>query len=128
MPEELHYLADALAALSVDLKASGVGEVYSFVPERYNPPCAAIFLGNPVVGPGQTFGSRVVGFEVAILPDTGTNETVTKNLIALIESVTLYLASVGWTVTQVGQPYMLASSGAQFLAVNLGITADVPFQ
>ncbi len=120
------FLSDALDALAADLSAAGAGQVHKFVPENYTPPCAAIFLGNPAVTDGDTFGTVKVGFEVAWMPNIGTNETITAELVKMIPGIYSYLVAAGWNVPQVGQPYMLASSGAQYLAVTFTVNADVP--
>lgn len=120
------WLADGIADVNSVLTAAwDTGEVHTFMPERLVPPAALILFGNPMLEDGETFGDQILRFNLVLVLQTGTNETMTTDLIATVEDVVFGLIEDDYTVENVGQPYTLAANNANYLAVNVSATGVV---
>lgn len=116
------WLADALTDVNSALTSSVESiDTHTFMPERLVPPAAVIMFGNPMLADGEVFGDQLVTFEIILCPMTATNETMTIDLITMVENVVAGLIEDGYSIRQVGQPYMLAANNANYLAANVTV-------
>ena len=112
-------IAGALASLDLN--------VYTHIPARMALPGAFLAAGNPYIEQGQTFGERLVRFEVAIASQTGDNLSETEALDRLIESAQALLDAAGWTVEEVSQPYIQDFNNAAALVTTFTVSTFETF-
>lgn len=120
------WLADALTDVNSSLTSNVENlDSHTFMPERLVPPAAVIMLGSPLLADGQVYGDLLARFEIILVPMTGANETMTDDLITMVESVVAGLIEDDYSIEQVGQPYMLTSNNANYLAANVSVVGVV---
>lgn len=99
--------------------------VYDHAPERLTPPAALVVHGSPLVQAGDSFGSRLVRFEVWIVSRLGANARMTTDLDTLIDSTIDALAADDWTVESVSQPFDYAVNSATYLSSTITVSSTV---
>ncbi|GMA34739.1 hypothetical protein [Demequina litorisediminis] len=110
---------EAIATALTDAGLRG----WAWVPEAPVAPCAIVQPGSPYLSTeDEPFGSYKTRHLVSILAPVGTNEKVTDDLDALIET-----AMGALNVVEVSEPFGLTVNTAQYLAVNLTISGSVTF-
>lgn len=112
---ERTHLAQVLAPL---------GTVHEYLPERINPACVILTPADPYITSGQTFGTATVHFEVTYVARVRTAAAVAPDLDQAVDQLVTALIGGGYTVTQVGAPFVLNANNAQFPAVT--VTAHNP--
>ena len=102
---------------------------HTFVPDRVVPPAAIITPAEPYLEHRDTdpFGTLTVQFEVWLVAAQGTNAVVTDHLDTEIERQIDALTVAGFSVERVGEPFMYAVQGANYLTVVLTVTTGVTF-
>ncbi|TDL43599.1 hypothetical protein [Microbacterium oleivorans] len=112
-------LATALGALGIT--------TYTHVPGRLDLPGAFVMAGSPYIEQGQTFGERIVRFQVVIATQTGDNLSETSALDELILSAQAALEEDGWVVESIEQPYASDFNNAKALVTILNVSAPETF-
>lgn len=112
-------IVDALAGIDLN--------TYTHIPGRMALPGAFVMAGAPYVEQGQTFGERIVRFEVVLAVQTGDNAAETSALDELIETAQAALENAGWLVEQISQPYGMDFNNAEGLVVSITVTTPVTF-
>ena len=112
-------LADAMATLQLT--------TYTHIPGRLDLPGAFVAAGNPYIEQGQTFGERLVRFQVVVATQTGDNASETTALDELIEGAQAALEAAGWLVEQVDQPFVQDFNNAQALVTVITVSAYETF-
>lgn len=113
------HLADALAPLGVT--------TYTHIPARMSLPGAFIAAGSPYIEQGQTFGERLVRFEVVLATQTGDNLSENSSLDELIENAQALLDTAGWQVEEVSQPYIQEFANAPSLVTQFTVSTFETF-
>jgi hypothetical protein len=112
-------LVDALAGLDLN--------TYTHIPGRLALPGAFVMSGSPYIEQGQTFGERLVRFDVVVCVQTGDNSAETSALDELIEGALNALETAGWMVEQISQPYGMDFNNTEGLVTTITVTAPVTF-
>lgn len=122
------WLAEALTevdeALTEAIDIDGFG-VFLFVPSRYVPPCAVVSFGSPMLTDGETYDEQLLRLNIDLIAKVGTNETVTSDLITMVEGAVPALIEAGYSIEQVGEPFMLTANSAQYLAATVSVIGAV---
>lgn len=101
--------------------------IYTHIPGRMDLPGAFIAAGNPYIEQGQTFGERLVRFEVVIASQTGDNLSETTALDELIERAQALLDAAGWTVEEISQPYIQDVNNSAALVTTFTVSSFETF-
>jgi hypothetical protein len=112
-------LVDALSPLDLN--------TYTHIPGRLALPAAFVMAGSPYIEQGQTFGERLVRFQVVLATQTADNQSETSALDELIEGAQAALVAEEWVVELVSQPYAQTANNAEFLATEITVTTLVTF-
>jgi len=112
-------LADSLSGLPLN--------TYTHIPGRLALPAAFVMAGSPYIEQGQTFGEKLVRFQVVLATQTGDNQSETSALDELIEAAQAALEVDEWVVELVSAPYAQSSNNAEFLATEITVTTLVTF-
>lgn len=100
---------------------------YDHVPASAQLPAAFVMAGSPYIDAGETFGSRHVRLLLVLLTPSMTNSQETDWLDEQIEAVQAALTAEGWAVERVEQPQLQDLNGAEVLATQIVVGADVTF-
>ncbi|QRY40850.1 hypothetical protein JVX92_00715 [Microbacterium hominis] len=117
--EHRESICDALAPLDLN--------TYTHIPGRMDLPGAFVAAGSPYIEQGQTFGERLVRFQIALAVQTGDNLSETEALDRLIENAQAALDEAGWVVEEVQQPYMQDFNNAPALITIITVSAFETF-
>jgi hypothetical protein len=118
----------AVAASRAELVTSLDGldaKVTDHVPERLSLPAAMIVHGSPLLEAGDTFGSKLVRFEVWVISRLAANARMTEDLDILIEATVEAVAFDGWTIERVEQPFAYNANGASYLASTISVSTHI---
>lgn len=116
---ERQAACDTLTAAGIDGLA-----VESSNPEFLVPPAAVFFWGSPLLEGGDTFGGVKLRFTFQLSVPAGANDRVTDDLDALISSAAAVFWEGGYTVEQVGLPYMLETQQAKYLTADMQLSYE----
>lgn len=100
---------------------------YDHVPARAVLPCAWVLPGSPYIEQGQTFGERLVRFQLVLATHPGANAAETEALDALIEQCQAELEADGWQVVTVAQPNIQDLNGAEVLVTEITVATAATF-
>jgi hypothetical protein len=117
-------IAETRAELLSALAPAGV-TVYDHEPERFTPPTAIVVHGSPFIEAGDSFGAKLVRFEVWVVSALGANARMTTELDTLIDATSDALAADGWALERVAQPFSYSVNGALYLASTLYVSTTV---
>lgn len=107
-------------AIAAALTAAGVRS-WAYVPESPVAPCGIVQPGSPyLTTDNAVFGEYQTRYLVSLLTRPGTNEKVTNDLDEMIAT-----ACGALNVVEVSEPFGLEYNTAQYLAVNLTVTASI---
>lgn len=107
------------------LKAVGIPCV-PFLPERVSPPVAVVTGANPYIsfeGTGLCEGD--LNLQINLVAKYGANATETNDLDTLLMKAINALIDEGYAVTNVSAPSILTVNNANFLTVDLSISASI---
>ncbi|OIU84613.1 hypothetical protein [Microbacterium sp. AR7-10] len=110
-------LAEAITAVTT----------YDHVPGRVLLPAAFVLAGSPYIEQGETFGDRLIRFQIVVCTHPSLNEIETDSLDQIIESASEDLAKKGWAVESVQQPAIQELNGAEVFATEINVAALVTF-
>jgi hypothetical protein len=100
---------------------------YDHVPGRVLLPAAVVLAGSPYIDQGDTFGERLVRFQLVLLTHPSLNQIETDALDQTIESTIVAVEKGGWTVESVQQPNTQELNGAEVFATEITVAAMVTF-
>lgn len=100
---------------------------YDHVPGRVLLPAAVVLAGSPYIDQGDTFGERLVRFQLVLLTHPSLNQIETDALDQTIESTIAAVEKGGWTVESVQQPNTQELNGAEVFATEITVAAMVTF-
>jgi hypothetical protein len=115
LASEREYLAGVLAPL---------GTAHEYLPERLNPPCLILTPADPYVTSGKTFGTATVHFDITFVAKVAPAATTAPVLDKTLDGLVAALLAAGYSVEEIGAPFVLNANNAQYPAVT--VTASNP--
>lgn len=113
------------------LNTAGLPNVFSYWPQRVNPPMVIIDGGDPYLDEledkslqdqtDEYHAKATVRLELTVVAGKGDSEVMRDNLDDLLCKT--LVAVQNWNVERVSQPFQLDAGNALFLAVRVTVTA-----
>lgn len=110
-------LASALEPMELNL--------YEYLPGRAALPSAVVLSGSPYIESGQTFGERLIRFEVWLSVQKGSNDAETDQGDNFLEEAISLLENEGWVIEYVGQPTDWTVNNGQAYTFPIIVTTAV---
>ena len=98
---------------------------YTYIESRPMPPCVTINSAAPYIESDITFGSFRINFSLEVSVQTGSNDTITKELDQYIDDIIVTLVNEGYSVNNVSAPYALEANNTQYLSASIICSAVV---